>query len=491
MPAGGSCLLGSINLSEFVINEFKPNARFDYAGFNEAVNQSVIALNEVLYEGLPLHPLEEQKISVNDWRQIGLGILGWHDCLIKLGIRYGSVDSIDLANIIGFEMINTSILSSSNLVDTYGTYPKYKKEAIKISKFFNSNTEFLTRDIVNEKGLANSQLLTIAPTGSIGTMLGVSTGIEAIYNISYTRKTESLHGEDKYYKVYTPIVERYMKANNIIDEKDLPNYFNTAMTLNYMERIKMQSVWQQHIDASISSTINIPNSFTVEEVENLYIEAYKHNLKGVTIYRDGCARSGILTNEAKKEEPLPYEYVEFPRGFIEDVPQDLNYRKYCLFTGCGKLYFFLGVDETDGKIYDCFCNTDGVSGCNINTQAVSRLLSAGIRGGIPVEYLIKQLDKAGVCPSYQYHRGKGEKLSKGKACASSIGNVIKDVLKEFAEDKDLHNQEVKKENPKKQSVTKENLNFLIADSCPECGKKSYVSEGGCGICKECGFSRCN
>src|SRR5699024_5966763 len=118
-------------------------------------------------------------------------------------------------------------------------------------------------------------------------------------------KTESLHGTDVYYKVYTKIVENYMKDFKITDDSNLPEYFVTAMALEYHQRIDMQSVWQRHIDASISSTVNVPNRFTVEETENLYLYAYEKVLKGITILRDGCRRLGVLsTEETKKSGPV-------------------------------------------------------------------------------------------------------------------------------------------------------------------------------------------
>ena len=151
-------------------------------------------------------------------------------------------------------------------------------------------------------GLRNSQLLTIAPTGTLSTMLGISGGIEPVYANYYERKTESLHGTDVYYKVYTKIAESYMKQHGIKSDSDLPDYFVTAMTLDYRQRIDMQSVWQTHIDASISSTVNVPNRFTVEETENLYLYAYEKGLKGITIFRDGCKRIGILNTSESKEK---------------------------------------------------------------------------------------------------------------------------------------------------------------------------------------------
>ena len=139
--------------------------------------------------------------------------------------------------------------------------------------------------------------------------------MEPIFQISYTRKSESLHLEDTYYKVFTPIVKEYMDKNNISREEDLPDFIVTTSNLDYRERIEVQAVWQQYIDASISSTVNVPNEFTVEEVEDLYMYAWEKGLKGITIYRDGCARDGILitnksTNRLERIDELQRELNE-------------------------------------------------------------------------------------------------------------------------------------------------------------------------------------
>ena len=301
LPSGGSCLLGSINLSEFVVEPFTKNAIFDIQKFRATVNDSVIALNEVLEEGLELHPLEEQKEAVKNYRQIGLGVMGIADMLIKLNIKYGSSESIQFCKKISKIMLNESLKTSSILAKDKGVYKKYNRDLVLNSKFIKNNVEKEVYESISKYGLRNSQILTIPPTGSISTMIGTSGGIEPIFNISYTRKTESLHDSDVYYKVYTPIVVEYMNINDIIDEKDLPDTFVTAMTLDPKQRIYMQSAWQNYIDASISSTINLPYEASVEDVYEIYINAWKNNLKGITIYRDGCKRSGVLVNEKPKE----------------------------------------------------------------------------------------------------------------------------------------------------------------------------------------------
>ena len=302
LPAGGSCLLGSINLSEFVQNPFTDHAQFDFEGLKHCVEVSVGALNEVLEEGLPLHPLKEQQESVGQWRQIGLGIMGLADCLIKLGLTYGEEDAIEMCDNIGFAMADSAIAASALLAKEKGAFEKCNIDEIMSTPYFKANTSEKTRELVRKYGLRNSQLLTIAPTGTLSTMLGISGGIEPVYANYYERKTESLHGTDVYYKVYTKIVESYMKQHGLRSDSELPDYFVTAMTLGYRQRIDMQSVWQTHIDASISSTVNVPNRFTVEETESLYMYAYEKGLKGITIFRDGCKRIGILNTSEKKEK---------------------------------------------------------------------------------------------------------------------------------------------------------------------------------------------
>ena len=221
------------------------------------------------------------------------------------------------------------------------------------TEFFLANTTEQTRELVRKYGLRNSQLLTIAPTGTISTMLGISGGIEPVYANYYERKTESLHGTDVYYKVYTKIVQDYMDSHGIKDDKELPDYFVTAMTLDYEQRIDMQAAWQQHIDASISSTVNVPNSFTVEETESLYLKAYEKGLKGITIYRDGCARSGILS--LGEEKPKPVTAGEgLGRGEILLVTDDVVGKKRKLITGCGSLHCIALFDPHTGALLETY-----------------------------------------------------------------------------------------------------------------------------------------
>ena len=327
LPNGGSCLLGSLNLAEYVKNPFSENAYFDRESFIKDVASSITYLNEILDEGLPLHPLEEQQKTVNDLRQIGCGIMGLADALIKLGIRYGSDESLTISNVIGHAMINSALQQSALLAKEHGVFPRYTDKVLE-SEFLNRVATNETLELIKKYGLRNSQILTIAPTGSISTMIGVSGGIEAIFMNSYLRKTETLHEGETYYKVYTPIVKEYMEKHGVINEEDLPDFFVTSMSLNYKDRISMQSVWQKYIDASISSTVNVPNDFTVEQVEDLYMFAWKKKLKGITIYRDGCERTGILTKE-KKEKTIDEIQEELSNAINKKLKDNPNQCPMC------------------------------------------------------------------------------------------------------------------------------------------------------------------
>jgi len=296
-------LLGSLNLDRYVKNSFEDNCEFDFNSFERDIKDVTIFMNEVLEEGIKYLPLEEQKESVRKHRQLGIGIMGMADMFIRMKIIYGSKESKQLIEKILSVMANTSLQQSALLAKEYGTYEVYDKEAVLESPYLNFVATQETMSMIRKYGLRNAELLSIAPTGSLSTMLGVSGGCEPIFANSFLRKSESLgtEGQPVYYKVYTSIVKEYMNKFNITNEEDLPEYFVTAMDLDYRRRIELQGVLQKYIDSAISSTVNLPKETTIEEVEDLYIYAWEQGLKGVTIYRENCLRTGILTTNKKKE----------------------------------------------------------------------------------------------------------------------------------------------------------------------------------------------
>ena len=477
LPDGGSCLLGSINLSEYVGND----GIFDAIEFRKDIRTIVRAMNDVLDEGLPLHPLAIQRETVRDWRQIGIGVMGIADMLIKMELRYDSKEAIDICDFIAGILSDEAINVSALLAKEKGVYPKYNELAVLTSEFIKANTSRETYNNVMLYGLRNSQILTIAPTGSISTMLGVSGGIEPIFNLSYTRKTESLHGEDVYYKVFTPIAKDYMDKHNIENEEDLPDFFVTTENLDPFMRVKMQGTWQKHIDASISSTINLPNEATIEEVESLYMSAWREGLKGLTIYRAGCKREGILTTDNKKEEIE--EVVELKRGEWEAIPDDTVYYKRKVYTGCGKLNLFIGFSPSENKVVEVYTKRSGKGGCEHNIDGEVIALSGMLRLGGTLDNIEKAYRGLGACPSFTRARERGEKLSKGKSCPSAILNAILDFEREMKGTKiklTFNDEEIK-------PIPKEDVG--TGNRCPECGEPLQMT-GGCNVCPSCGFSKC-
>ncbi len=438
---------------------------------------------------MPLHPLQEQRDSVRDWRQIGLGIMGLSDALIKMEISYGGEDAIHFCEELSTLMADNAMYASAILACDQGAYPKYQSNTVH-TEYYRAHVSKTTDDLVKHYGLRNSQLLTIAPTGTLSTMLGISGGIEPIFANSYTRKTESLHGKDVYYKVYTPIVDQYMKEHNITDENDLPAWFVTSADIDPIKRVKMQAAWQQGIDASISSTVNLPNSATVDNVKDIYMTAWKAGLKGITVFRDGCKRAGVLTT-SDVAKPQNTESVQLQRGDIIECSDDLIGKKRKLTTGCGSLHVLGFFDPVTGELQECYLNKGSTGGCANFMTGLSRTISLLCRAGVSVYDIKDQLDSTGSCPSYASRTTTQHDTSKGACCPMAVGNALIDMYEEMQEEinDDWENlaEEVVHLNEDSNVVQKDVDS--AQSKCPECGA-ALRHEGGCDICPSCGWSHC-
>lgn len=513
LPSGGSCLLGSLNLAAFV-RTINGQLQFDMDEFRKAVTTAVYGLNDVLDEGLPLHPLAVQRNSVRDWRQIGLGIMGLADMLIKLGVTYGSEESLEICDDIGWNLANQSLVASMAIAKQRGEYPMFSDKVWE--------SDFYKTHIGISAPLRNSQLLTIAPTGTLSTMLGISGGVEPIFANYYTRRTVSLHKEEKEYKIFTPIAWEYLQSHGYgEDETKLPDYFITSADIPYRNRIDMQAIWQRHIDASISSTVNLPNSATIDDVKDLYMYAWKQGLKGITVFRDGCQRLGILTTDDKEPSKTNDTFDGFDalrRGDIISVNDDLIGYKRKIVNGCGDFSEQIFFDDFTGEPLENFIAMGDGGGCSRNLEAISRLISLALRSGIPVSEIIKQLKKVHSCPAYRARKIQKGDTSIGTSCPSAIGYAIEELCNKINDrlfdgvesESDLFGDTVLSENDLScddnivcdDSDHKMMLKSWYEDSeseiedlptkptCPECGEP-LVFEGGCNICKACGWSRCD
>ena len=480
LPAGGSCLLGAMNLSEYVEQPFTDKAAFNLVEFKHDVKIAIKALNDVLDEGLELHPLEIQRQTVRDWRQIGLGIMGFADMLIKLGIPYGSGQSITIIHKIGKAMNDAGLLESARLAKEKGAFVKCDNEKILKSTFMQHIKNDSVLNAIESDGLRNSQLFTIAPTGSISTMLGVSGGVEPLFDIAYTRTTKSLHGEDKDYVVVTPIVEECLKAKgmefNTMDPKALPKEIVWSKVINPMDRVDVQATWQDYIDASISSTVNLAEDTTVEQVYTLYLYAWSRGCKGLTIFRDGCARTAILNSTTEKKEEPKEEPV------VQEIDTDIENciaKGTKLSTGCGSLWITCYFHKTDGRLCHIFLDKGSTGGCNSFMNGLSRMISLAGKKGATIDEMVDQLESTIACPSYAIAKSTKSNISAGKGCPSAIGKAIKKLSEEF-----------------KKEYIAPTTNIVYKDEeieiakCPKCGADlSYT--GGCITCFDCGWSKCD
>lgn len=478
LPAGGSCLLGALNLSEFVENPFTPQAAFNIPEFKHAVRIAIRALNNVLDEGLKLHPLDEQILTVNDWRQIGLGIMGFADMLLKMGCQYDSARALNIIDMVGKTLVNTGLEESALLAMDTEPFPKCENKKLLASTFIqvlkNSNViEENTINLIRQHGLRNSQLFTIAPTGSISTMLGVSGGVEPIFATHYTRKTQSLHGEDVYYNVYTPIIQKMIDME-VISEENVST-IATAQNIDPFDRVTIQAQWQRFIDASISSTVNVTNDTTVETIRDLYQAAWEEGCKGLTIYRAGCKKEGVLVVDKPKEQTTE-NTIHIP---ITDTSID-NCVAYGtqLTTGCGSLWMSVYFHKKTGQLCHIFLDKGSTGGCNSFMIGLSRMISYAGKLGGTVEGICDQLNSVPACPSYSVRTALKKDTSAGKCCPSAIGRALMELKQRYIEDHiEMSTGELKREE-------------MTVNNCPECGAKLNFT-GGCNSCPECGYTKCD
>ena len=514
LPKYAACNLGSINLSEFVVNSFKDTAFFDTAGFIQAVKTAIRGLDTVLDENLNNHALPEQRKMAMNYRNVGLGVMGMHDMLIKLGMKYGSHESIKFIDSLMDLMFRSAVIESSVLAREKGAFPAYSKDLLKskILKEHLTDDEIINLEI-DKYGLRNCSLLSIAPTGSLGTMLNVSTGCEPLFALYYNRKTESLNGNtEKTYKVYTGVAKEYV---NKYDDK-LPDYFITSADISWKDRIDMQSVLQKHIDTAISSTVNLPNNTSQEEIERLYLYAWEKGLKGVTIFRDGCKRAGILTTDTSKksEKANTSNQIQskasdnqLKRGMIIKADDNCIGKKRTLVTGCGTLHCEAFFDPDNGELLETYLSKGSEGGCQSYMVGLSRMMSLAARGGVDIYSIVDQLKSSTTCPSYAVRRATKKDTSPGSCCPMAVGNALMDMYKEMKEelgiDEELnisyenekkYNNKEKielKNNQRKASIktkmmkTQSNLSL-----CPICGEPLQAS-GGCFSCPNDGYSKCD
>lgn len=318
--AYNACNLGSINLYNMIDDKFGNAPFLNKEKFKQAVYDGVIALDEIVSYGYETQPLDENRTCIDDWRSLGLGLFGVADALVAMKLAYGSREASAFMENVMKIMLLSALRSSCDRAKMKGTFGRYRREATEKSPIIQMVKELdggLYEDI-QTYGLRNGTLLAIAPTGTISLLMGsFSGGCEPLYKISYERSTHKMEEVNGSFRVYAHSVKDLLRYHHLpltLTDDEIREKFPWVIEshdISFMDRVAMQAVMQKYVDNSISSTVNLKNDATPEDIWNIYLAAWESGCKGITVFRDGCRRGNILGVAAKKEEkadgPKPAE----------------------------------------------------------------------------------------------------------------------------------------------------------------------------------------
>jgi len=484
-----SCNLGSINLSHMLIEEDN-TIKVDWDKLEAVTHQAVHFLDNVI--DVNSFPLPEIKHKTKLTRKIGLGVMGWADMLVQLGIAYNSAEAIKLAEeVMGF-IYNEARQKSIDLAEERGVFPAF------------DGSVYDKPDVPRQR---NATLTTIAPTGTISIISGCASGIEPYFALSYYRKVMD---NDKLIEL-NPYFEALAKENgfwteelsgkiaesaSIAEIEEIPaetkNVFVASHDIAPVWHIRMQAAFQKYTDNAVSKTINFPNEATVDDVRNTYMLAYKSGCKGLTVYRDRSREEQVLNTgtAGDKPESIVQEAPDVIKIAPKPRPSVVQGTTSKVQTGCGNLYVTINEDQ-DGYPFEVFLQMGKAGGCAASQlEAVGRLVSLAFRAGIDIKSIVDQLASIR-CPSPSWEKG-GRIFS----CADAIAKVIERRLANYNANKledapvaELSDPAPALENhPQAKAAVKTKIGNVVG-VCPDCsGALCHVE--GCMICNSCGYSKC-
>jgi ribonucleoside-diphosphate reductase alpha chain len=478
-----SCNLGSINLVK-MIKFNKDKAEVDWDKLSKTVDKAVHFLDNVIDANK--YPLDKIAHTTRQTRKIGLGVMGWADMLLYLGIPYNSEEAVSLADRLMKFITERGRKASAELAKTRGAFPLFEESIYK-----------------DGEPLRNATVTTIAPTGTLSIIAGVSSGVEPVFSYVYIRNvmdsTEMLE--------VNPVLKDLLEKRGLYSDRlmrkiaeegtiahieeipeDIRRVFVSAHDISPLYHIKMQAAFQNYTDNAVSKTVNFSNQATVEDVAEVYKLSYRLGCKGVTIYRDGSRDAQVLNlatkksgdsdknTSANKDSHTSCVVVPRPRP---DITQGITEK---MSIGCGNLYITVNYD--DHGICEVFTNTGKAGGCPSQSEATARLVSVALRSGIDVKTINSQL--RGIrCPSTI--RQKGMKCT---SCPDAIARVIEKVVASNGFQESGVNVVETTENAQSNDDSELNAFSNQLRTCPECSAK-VEHEGGCVICRNCGYSKCN
>jgi len=453
-----SCNLGSINLAK-MLRASNDTFEIDYPRLTEAVRLAVRFLDNVIdVNKFPLPQIEEMTRKT---RKIGLGVMGFADMLMKLGVRYDSEEALQIASDLMQFIDEEASKASVELAQERGVFPAFDGSIY---------------DVPDGPRVRNASRTTIAPTGTLSIIAGCSSGIEPLFALSYFHNIidEQLIEANPYFEEVAKkgdfyseeLMKKLAGGAKLQDMDEVPDevkqLFVTAHEISTEWHVRMQAAFQRSTNNAVSKTVNFPQEATTEDIANVYTMAYKEGLKGMTIYRDRSRETQVLVTgeEARKAEGgvlTPRKRSKVTTGVTERVT-----------TGCGYIYVTVNSDEQG--ICEVFSSLGKAGGCaSAQLEATCRLISLALRSGVDVASVVRQL--RGIrCPSIAWEEGKSV-----LSCADAIASVLEKHISGGEEGK-----------PKLQDY---GLAKNLAGQCPDCGNLLVYQEG-CFICPSCGYTKC-
>ena len=492
----GNCCLGSINLDGHVVD-----GAFDWKSLEETVRTSVRFLDDVInVNTFPLPKLREINLAT---RRIGLGVMGWADALVRMNIPYDSQEGLDLADELGGFIERIAWDESANLARERGPFPEYERSALK------------------ERGLPpvrNSSIITIAPTGTISRLAGCSSGIEPHFALAWWSNvlwkdhegsssrlldapvsiTESLRtelgGDARVRQVLEQITENPEGAESVLKDHGLnPAIYRTSMAISPEAHVRMQAAWQKHVTNSVSKTINLPNSATVDDVREAYELAWETGCKAVTVYRDGSKSMQVLETRSDSTDVDDVVADQSRLLIPRERPTSVAGVTDRVRTGHGNMYVTITFDE-DGKPFEVFTTLGKAGGCDsANLEAVSRLVSLALRSGIDPDQIVAHLQGITCCPAWD---GGTLIRSAPDAMAHTLVNHIHAAHHAVVGPSEKQQSTIVQPglfpSTRQPNVSSNGNGHALPPSgarCPKCSGR-LIPQEGCLNCLDCGYSKC-
>ena len=462
-----SCNLGSVNLAKMIVMD-DGRAVVDYDRLRKAVRLAVRFLDNVIE--INRYPLDEISEMTRGNRKVGLGVMGFADMLLQLGVPYDSEDGISIAEQVMSFISEEGRKMSCELASERGVFPKFE------GSIYDQNDRMEIR---------NATVTTIAPTGTLSIIASCSSGIEPLFAISYVKRVmdgtelvevnpffEKVAREREFYsdELMRKIAERGSVRGMAEVPEDVQHVFATALDIAPIWHVRMQAAFQRFTDNAVSKTVNFPETATQEDVRQVYQLAYKEGCKGCTIYRYGSRDLQVLNVSGKDKKPAVESQAAQVRG-PRPRPSKTSGSTERINTGCGNMYVTINEDEEG--LCEVFTMMGKAGGCAASQlEAIGRLISMSLRAGVDPQSIQKNL--RGIrCQTPAWGNG-GSILS----CADAIGIAIEHYIKERSSG--VATDEISKPTDKL---------YAMLGACPDCGS-AVEHESGCVVCRYCGFSKC-